>query len=105
MSGILFFSIDLGLCYGEQRSELLRIAQEQRSDSAAVEIRESIQEKGRKAPKGAIFTGLAILQALSYSSDPQLEASGRYFLNSLKEAFSEYLSLDVVENAGNESCD
>jgi hypothetical protein len=65
MSGFLFFIIVLGLYYGEQHSELLRIAQEQRSDSAAVEIRESIKEAGGKASQSAIFAGLAILQALS----------------------------------------
>ena len=70
-----------------------------------MEIRESIKEAGGKASQSAIFAGLAILQALSNSSDPQLEAAGRYFLNSLKEAFLEDISLEVDENAGNESGD
>ena len=103
LSGFLFFNIVLGLYYGEQRSELLRIAQEQRSDSAAVEIRESIEEGGRKAAQSAIFAGIAILQTLSNSFDPQLEAAGRYFLKSLQEAFLEDISIEADESPGNES--
>ena len=65
ISGLLLFVIVLGLYYGEQRSELIRIAQEQRSDAAAVALRESIEEEGRKASQSAIFAGLAVLRALS----------------------------------------
>jgi hypothetical protein len=103
-SGFLLFFTVVGLFYGEQRSELLRIAQDrrrldqqERSDAEALELRGSIEEGSRKSSRRAVFAGLAVLQALSNSSDPELGRAASYFASILKQEASDEIEQIAVD--------
>jgi DNA-binding MarR family transcriptional regulator len=108
---ILLLIVVLGIIYGQQRSELLRIAQEQlrrreqqRTDAAADgaekrttarfdEIEDRIDQASQQAAQQSVFSGLAVLQALSNSSDPEVARAAIYFAGILKETASEQIEL------------
>jgi DNA-binding MarR family transcriptional regulator len=105
---ILLLVVVLGLVYAERRSELLRIAQEQlrrrelqSTDRAAAArfaaIEDRIDQASQQAAQQSVFSGLAVLQTLSNSSDPELARASRYFASLLKEAASEEIEL-ITEN-------
>jgi hypothetical protein len=104
----LLLIVVLGLVYAERRSELLRIAQEQLrrrdlegSDAAAAArfaaIEDRIDQAGQQAAQQSVFSGIAVLQTLGNSSDPELARAARYFASLLKEVSSEEIEL-VAEN-------